>query len=65
MNDPNVPIRIEDAIAMVGTCQDMCPRFERYRRERESNLFQWERVRAFSSFFLLGYLKLLCCVLIL
>ena len=24
---------------MVGTCVDMCPRFERYRRERENNLF--------------------------
>ncbi|KAG1858520.1 SAC3/GANP/Nin1/mts3/eIF-3 p25 family-domain-containing protein [Suillus subluteus] len=44
MDDPNVPKRLEDAITMVGTCMDMCPRFERYRRERENNLFEWEIV---------------------
>ncbi|KAF5340886.1 hypothetical protein D9758_012172 [Tetrapyrgos nigripes] len=42
MDDPLVPKRLEDAITMVGTCTDMCPRFERYRRERENNLFEWE-----------------------
>ncbi|TFK63645.1 hypothetical protein BDN72DRAFT_847389 [Pluteus cervinus] len=42
MDDPAVPKRLEDAISMVGTCRDMCPRFERYRRERENNLFEWE-----------------------
>ena len=45
MDDPNVPKRLEDAITMVGTCMDMCPRFERYRRERENNLDKWELVR--------------------
>lgn len=44
MDDPNVPKRLEDAITMVGTCMDMCPKFERYRRERENNLFEWEIV---------------------
>jgi hypothetical protein len=44
MDDPQVPKRLEDAITMVGTCRDMCPRFERYRRERENNLFEWETV---------------------
>ncbi|OJA16646.1 hypothetical protein AZE42_04045 [Rhizopogon vesiculosus] len=44
MDDPNVAKRLEDAITMVGTCMDMCPRFERYRRERENNLFEWEIV---------------------
>ncbi|KAG5641628.1 hypothetical protein DXG03_004564 [Asterophora parasitica] len=44
MDDPNVPKRLEDAISVVGTCQDMCPRFERYRRERESNLQEWELI---------------------
>lgn len=44
MDDPLVPKRLEDAITMVGTCMDMCPRFERYRRERENNLFEWETV---------------------
>lgn len=47
MDDPLVPKRLEDAITMVGTCMDMCPRFERYRRERENNLFEWETVYAF------------------
>ncbi|KAF6752642.1 nuclear pore-associated protein [Ephemerocybe angulata] len=43
MDDPLVPKRLEDAINIVGTCPDMCPRFERYRRERENNLFYpWE-----------------------
>ncbi|KAG1824658.1 SAC3/GANP/Nin1/mts3/eIF-3 p25 family-domain-containing protein [Suillus subaureus] len=44
MDDPNVAKRLEDAITMVGTCMDMCPRFERYRRERENNLTEWEIV---------------------
>ncbi|KAJ7236039.1 SAC3/GANP/Nin1/mts3/eIF-3 p25 family-domain-containing protein [Mycena rebaudengoi] len=44
MDDPLVPKRLEDAISMVGTCADMCPRFERYRRERENNLFEWETI---------------------
>ena len=45
MDDPLVPKRLEDAITMVGTCMDMCPRFERYRRERENNLTEFEVVR--------------------
>ncbi|KAK7046765.1 nuclear export factor [Favolaschia claudopus] len=44
MDDPNVPKRLEDAISIVGTCTDMCPRFERYRRERENNLYDWEKI---------------------
>lgn len=60
MDDPLVPKRLEDAITMVGTCMDMCPRFERYRRERENNLTEFEVVREgpfyslledFSNFF--------------
>jgi hypothetical protein len=50
MDDPLVAKRLEDAITMVGTCMDMCPRFERYRRERENNLFEWETVYAFLIF---------------
>ncbi|KAI0942263.1 hypothetical protein AcW1_002940 [Taiwanofungus camphoratus] len=42
MDDPNVKKRLDEAITMVGTCADMCPRFERYRRERENNLDKWE-----------------------
>jgi epoxyqueuosine reductase QueG len=44
MDDPNVPKRLSEAITMVGTCADMCPRHERYRRERENNLFECETV---------------------
>ena len=49
MDDPLVPKRLDQAITMVGTCMDMCPRFERYRRERENNLDRWEVVRVFYS----------------
>ncbi|PCH34599.1 hypothetical protein WOLCODRAFT_106254, partial [Wolfiporia cocos MD-104 SS10] len=42
MDDPTVSKRLDEAITMVGTCMDMCPRFERYRRERENNLDKWE-----------------------
>lgn len=47
MDDPLVPKRLDEAITMVGTCMGMCPRFERYRRERENNLDKWEVVRRF------------------
>jgi hypothetical protein len=58
MDDPNVPKRLEDAITMVGTCMDMCPRFERYRRERENNLVEWEIVWGlFSSRKLARYVR--------
>ena len=45
MDDPTKPKRLDEAITIVGTCQDMCPEFERYRRERENNLDKWECVR--------------------
>lgn len=45
MDDPLVPKRLEDAITLVGTCMDMCPRFERYRRQKQHNLVEWEVVR--------------------
>lgn len=48
MDDPMKPKRLEDAITIVGTCMDMCPEFERYRRERENNLDKWECVRVVS-----------------
>jgi nuclear mRNA export protein SAC3 len=44
MDDPLVPKRLDEAITMVGTCMDMCPRFERYRRERENHLDKLELV---------------------
>ncbi|KAJ3822499.1 hypothetical protein F5880DRAFT_667368 [Lentinula raphanica] len=43
MNDPLTPKRLSDAITMVGTCLDLCPRFERYRRECSNDpLHAWE-----------------------
>ena len=46
MNNPLVQKSLKDAIMMVGTCKDMCPRLEQYRRECESNLSsEWETVR--------------------
>ena len=52
MDDPTVPMRLEEAITMIGTCKDMCPEFERFRRERENNLDRWECVRCLLSPFL-------------
>lgn len=60
MDDPSVPKRLEDAISIVGTCLDMCPRFERYRRERENNLFEWETVCLIVSTITIRYLKEVC-----
>ena len=55
MDDPLKPKRLEDAITIVGTCMDMCPEFERYRRERENNLDKWECVRSLLS--LIGFIR--------
>ncbi|THH13577.1 hypothetical protein EW146_g6648 [Bondarzewia mesenterica] len=44
MDDRLVPKRLDEAITMVGTCMDMHPRFERYRREPANNLFEWELI---------------------
>lgn len=61
MDDPLVPKRLDQAITMIGTCMDMCPRFERYRRERENNLDRLEVVRGlFKSLALLENLRLYC-----
>lgn len=57
MDDPLVPKRLDQAITMVGTCMDMCPRFERYRRERENNLDRLEVVR---DYFMLPNLLQTC-----
>ena len=58
MDDPTKPKRLEEAITIVGTCQDMCPEFERYRRERENNLDKWECVRGLCSSWMMFDLKL-------
>ncbi|KAG0046704.1 hypothetical protein BGZ83_008109 [Gryganskiella cystojenkinii] len=41
--DPNVPRKLKDAITFVGTCQDMCPEYERHEREYQSNLEKYEK----------------------
>jgi nuclear mRNA export protein SAC3 len=60
MDDPSVPKRLEDAISVVGTCPDMCSRFERYRRERENNLFEWETVCPVVPHIIVKFLKEIC-----
>ncbi|KAI0058607.1 hypothetical protein BV25DRAFT_1810344 [Artomyces pyxidatus] len=42
MNHPTKPRRLDEAITIVGTCMDMCPRFERYTREKRNLLMRWE-----------------------
>ncbi|KAJ1927330.1 actin cytoskeleton and mitosis protein [Tieghemiomyces parasiticus] len=40
--DPNVPRSLDDAITLIGTCQDMCPLFEREEREYQNNVERFE-----------------------
>ncbi|KAG4304358.1 hypothetical protein PORY_002333 [Pneumocystis oryctolagi] len=42
IDDPNKPKRLHQALTFVGTCQDMCPLFEREEREYQKNLERWE-----------------------
>lgn len=42
--DPDKPRRLEDAITFVGTCQDMCPEFERHEREYQQSIESFEKV---------------------
>ncbi|KAH7100312.1 SAC3/GANP/Nin1/mts3/eIF-3 p25 family-domain-containing protein [Auriculariales sp. MPI-PUGE-AT-0066] len=44
MNDPYKPVRLADAITMVGECMDMCPVFERHEREFQNNVDRWEAI---------------------
>ncbi|TFK19237.1 hypothetical protein FA15DRAFT_689578 [Coprinopsis marcescibilis] len=44
LDNPAVQKLLSDAITLVGTCPDMCPRFERYRREREKQLDPLEKI---------------------
>ncbi|KAK9760878.1 actin cytoskeleton and mitosis protein, partial [Basidiobolus ranarum] len=44
IQDPNKPIRLDQAINFVGTCQDMCPEFEREEREYQKNLEKFELI---------------------
>ncbi|KAF9203883.1 hypothetical protein BGZ49_005921 [Haplosporangium sp. Z 27] len=42
--DPEKRVRLEDAIAFVGTCTDMCPEFERHEREYQQNIPNTEHI---------------------
>ncbi|ORX92234.1 hypothetical protein K493DRAFT_286023 [Basidiobolus meristosporus CBS 931.73] len=44
IQDPTKPIRLDQAINFVGTCQDMCPEFEREEREYQKNLEKFELI---------------------
>ncbi|KAF2404488.1 hypothetical protein EJ06DRAFT_206631 [Trichodelitschia bisporula] len=43
--DPAQPRKLEDAITPVGTCEDMCPEFERVQRIVQNDVWrqEWER----------------------
>jgi len=57
--DPSKPMRLEDAITFTGTCEDMCPEYERHQREFEKGLDKLEMVRNdFFSFFFFLFLFL-------
>ncbi|KAF9935129.1 hypothetical protein FBU30_007508 [Linnemannia zychae] len=47
--DPSKPRRLEDAIAFVGTCTDMCPEFERHEREYQQNIEKFEKIPGTES----------------
>jgi nuclear mRNA export protein SAC3 len=44
MEDPDVPRALTEAITLVGTCQDMCPEFERVTRIAQSDVWRPEYV---------------------
>ncbi|KAF9389446.1 hypothetical protein CPB97_011362 [Podila verticillata] len=47
--DPDKPRRLEDAITFVGTCQDMCPEFERHEREYQQSIESFEKIPGTDS----------------
>lgn len=44
--DPDKPTALKDAITIVGTCEDMCPLFERVQRIVEQTVDKYEMVRS-------------------
>lgn len=42
--DPLKPRRLDQAMDFLGTCQDMCPEWEREEREYQKAVDAWERV---------------------
>ncbi|KAF9189649.1 hypothetical protein BGZ51_009378 [Haplosporangium sp. Z 767] len=47
--DPDKPQRLEDAIAFIGTCPDMCPEYERHQREYQQNVEKFEKIPGTES----------------
>ncbi|KAF9951101.1 hypothetical protein BGZ72_007308 [Mortierella alpina] len=47
--DPNKPVRLEDAITFIGTCNDMCPEFERHEREYQQSVEKFEKIPGMES----------------
>ncbi|KAH8550254.1 SAC3/GANP/Nin1/mts3/eIF-3 p25 family-domain-containing protein [Umbelopsis sp. PMI_123] len=43
IDDPDKPRKLQDAIKFTGTCQEMCPQFERLERELQHGLDQLEK----------------------
>jgi hypothetical protein len=50
IDDPDKPKRLEDAITFVGTCQDMCPEFERIGRIVQKAVDRCEKVCCFDEY---------------
>lgn len=42
IDDPSKPKALEDAQIFIGTCQDMCPMYEREQREFQNDVKRWE-----------------------
>ncbi|KAF2841492.1 hypothetical protein M501DRAFT_914379, partial [Patellaria atrata CBS 101060] len=42
MSDPNKPVRLSQAITVVGLCQDMCPEYERLERIKNNEVARLE-----------------------
>lgn len=43
--DPLKAMRLDEATDFVGTCQEMCPEWEREEREYQKSVDLWERVK--------------------
>lgn len=43
--DPSKPMRLDQATDFEGTCEEMCPEWEREEREYQNNVDPLERVR--------------------
>jgi len=49
IHDPNTRRRLEDAITTVGTCEDMCPEYERVLRITRHEVWPPEAVKTSSQ----------------